>query len=133
AGAAAVALAAEELEPAAVLLIQPVLDIAAHVVSIRRSAKRATLGATPPDCAFGFALPDTLPEGASVEAAHAGLRRVRGRKAIIHYPGSAPDHVPPDAEVLPVKGRWAMAPGLDFAPLADASLDWLRPAVKELA
>ena len=53
--------------------------------------------------------------------------------AIIHYTGSAPDHVPPDAEVLPVKGRWAMAPGLDFAPLADASLDWLRPAVKELA
>jgi hypothetical protein len=114
-GAAAATLAAEELDPKAVILLAPVGDPAAAVAAIRRESARATLGRGSTAEAFGHTLPVALADDGTAERITRAMASTADRIVVADF--AAPrdsTELPAGIERLAVPGamtqfriRWA--------------------------
>lgn len=126
-GAGPAAVAAAGTNASHLVLVQPVLDPAAHFVEIERSSRRAQLrSATPEHWAFGHPHPAGLRERGHATTITNALRAFAGRGAVIQYRRPAGISAPAPFRDVRVWGDWRRPPRVDHGPLRVATRRWIR-------
>jgi hypothetical protein len=104
-GAAAAILAADELNPGAVILLAPVRDPATAVEAIRRESARATLGRGSTAEAFGHTLPVALADHGTADRISGAMASIADRVVVADFAD------PPSSTELPEGTERLVVPG----------------------
>jgi alpha-beta hydrolase superfamily lysophospholipase len=107
------------------LLLQPAVDLAAHLSRVQRAAVDRADGEASPGWAFGHPLPEGVRLSATASDLGQAISRVRGRTGVIRYTSPEPEPGPPGVEVLTVPGDWRREAALGHPSLAAAAIAWL--------
>ena len=122
-GAAVAALATSYVSADALILMQPVWDLADHFASVEKASARAALGKSAyPGWAFGFPLPSLESFASTGDRVIAAVENYAGSKVALQH-GS--DEPAASIERIDVPGEWRHSVATNDSRLTDAAREWL--------